>query len=298
MGTIWAVGKATAVQWTEDRIARRAAALAFYAGFSLAPLLLIAIAIASVVFNAEAIRSNIIEQLRALLGAEAAHAIETVLTKSRLRGSNALASLLGLITFFVGASGVFGELQDSMNVIWKVAKKPGRGWQGLVWDRLLSFSLVLGTGFLLLVSVLVSAVVEALLTFFLQRAHHPFATRLVSLTMCFTVECALFAMMFKILPDAVTRWRDVWLGASITAVLFTIGKGFIGLYLGHSALASSYGAAGSFVVLLIWLYYSCQIFLLGAEFTHIFAQASGRSPVPKNHAVSIEPTETRTLPSS
>ena len=157
----------------------------------------------------------------------------------------------------------------------------------MVRSRLFSFTLVLGTGFLLLVSLLVSAALEAAVSTLVSWIHFPVLLRLVSLGFSFVVICTLFAVMFKVMPDARTRWRDVWLGAAITAVLFSIGKWLIGLYLGHSALASSYGAAGSFVVLLLWLYYSCQVVLMGAEFTHAYALSFGRPPQPKEYAASV-----------
>jgi membrane protein len=288
MARLWGVVRKTVEDWSEDHVPRRAAALAFYAGFSLAPLLLIAIGIGGLAFGEDAVRGRVLEQLRGLLGTDAARAVETVLRNTHLSGSSLLVTIFGLVTLLVGASGVFGELQDSLNTIWKVHRKTD-GWRSVVRNRLFSFTLVLGTGFLLLVSLIVSAALEAAVATLVRWIHFPMLLRFVSLGFSFIVICTLFAMMFKVIPDARTRWRDVWLGAAMTAVLFSIGKWLIGLYLGHSALASSYGAAGSFVVLLLWLYYSCQVILMGAEFTHAYALSFGRPPVPKDFAAPVDP---------
>jgi len=272
------------VEWIDDQVPRRAAALTFYAGFSLAPLLLIAISIAGLVFGTDAVRGRVVEQLQGLLGPDAARAVETALKNTRTTGSSVLATIIGVATLFVGASGVFGELQESLNEIWKVRKKPGLGIREFLRSRFLSFTFVVGSGFLLLVSLLVSAFLEAVTRLFPSTA----LLRIAGLALSFAVVGTLFAMMFKKLPDVRTRWSDVWLGAAITAVLFTVGKWLIGLYLGHSALSSSYGAAGSFVVLLMWLYYSSQIVLFGAEITHAYAHEFGAEPVPNENAVSLE----------
>ena len=290
LSRIWSMLRMSIVQWTEDHVPRRAAALAFYAGFSLAPLLLIAIAIGGMVFGSDAVQGRVVEQLQGLLGADAARAVETALKNTRTPGPSLLATIIGVVTLFVGASGVFGELQDSLNEIWKVRKKPGLGLRGVLRARFLSFTFVVGSGFLLLVSLLLSALLEAA-TRSLESWISPHgALRAVGMLASFLVVATMFAMMFKKLPDARTRWRDVWLGAAVTAVLFTIGKWLIGLYLGHSALASSYGAAGSFVVLLMWLYYSSQVVLLGAEITHAYAHEFGVDPVPNENAIALEPS--------
>ena len=279
------------VEWSEDHVPRRAAAMAFYAGFSLAPLLLIAIAIGGTVFGADAVEGRVMEQLQGLLGRDAARAVETALKNTRTAGSSILATLIGLATLLVGASGVFGELQDALNEIWKVRKKPGLGIREVLRSRFLSFAFVVGSGFLLLVSLLVSTVLEAMTRSLESWIGAPGILRIAGMVLSFAVVGTMFAMMFKVLPDALTRWSDVWLGAAVTAILFTIGKWLIGLYLGHSALASSYGAAGSFVVLLLWLYYSSQVVLLGAEITHAYAHEFGMEPVPNANAVSLERRE-------
>jgi len=285
---LWAFVRKILVEWSRDHVPRRAAALAFYAGFSLAPLLLIAIGIGGLAFGEDAVRGHVLEQLRGLLGTDAARAVETVLKNTHVAGSSLFVTAFGMATLFVGASGVFGELQDSLNAIWKVARTAAPGWRSVIRDRLFSFTLVLGTGFLLLVSLVVSAALEAALSVLVDWIQVPLLLRLTSLVVSFAVICTLFAVLFRVMPDARTRWRDVWLGAAMTALLFSVGKGLIGLYLGRSALASTYGAAGSFVVLLLWLYYSCQVILLGAEFTHAYALAFGVPPVPKSYAISLD----------
>jgi len=279
------------VEWSEDHVPRRAAALAFYAGFSLAPLLLIAISIAGLAFGTDAVRGRVVEQLQGLLGPDAARAVETALKNTRTTGSSVLATVIGVVTLFLGASGVFGELQDSLNEIWKVRKKPGLGIRGFLRSRVLSFTFVVGSGFLLLVSLLVSAFLEAVIRLFAATA----LLRIAGLGLSFAVVGTLFAMMFKKLPDVRMRWADVWLGAAVTAVLFTIGKWLIGLYLGRSALASTYGAAGSFVVLLMWLYYTSQIVLFGAEITHAYAHEFGTDPVPNEDAIALERRKPETV---
>ena len=286
-------------QWSEDQIPRRAASLAFYAGFSLAPLLLIAIAISGMAFGSDAMRGRVVDQLQGLLGSDAARAVESALKNTRTTGPSVLATLIGFVTLFIGASGVFGELQDSLNQIWRVKKKPGLGLRGVLRVRALSFTFVVGSGFLLLVSLLLSAALEAATRLLEPWFDTVIVLRAVSIVLSFAVIGTMFAMMFKKLPDARTRWRDVWLGAAITAVLFSIGKWLIGLYLGHSALASSYGAAGSFVVLLLWLYYSSQVFLFGAELTHAYTHVFGVEPVPTENAIAVKrPVEVEAVASS
>lgn len=298
LSRVWSMLRRSIVQWTADHVPRRAAALAFYAGFSLAPLLLIAIAIGGLAFGSDAVKGRVVEQLQGLLGPDAARAVETALKNTRTTGPSILATVIGLLTLFLGASGVFGELQDSLNEIWKVQKKPGLGIRGVLRSRFLSFTFVVGFGFLLLVSLLLNAVLEAATRSLETRFAATGLLRTAGMAVSFAVIATMFAMMFKKLPDARTRWRDVWLGAAVTAVLFNIGKWLIGLYLGHSALSSSYGAAGSFVVLLMWLYYSSQVVLLGAEITHAYAHEFGADPIPNENAISLERPEPEPVSSS
>ena len=289
LGPIWSLLTAAFSDFLEDRAPRLGAALAYYTALSIAPLLLIVIGIAGLVFGEEAARGQIVGQLQALVGDDGARAIQDMLAHARRPASGLIATIVGVVTLLAGASGVFGQLQDALNTIWEVAPRPGRGWRGLVRDRFLSLTMVLGTGFLLLVSLLVSAGVSAAgeaiggLTHGFETVAHV-ATALVS----FGVVTALFAMIFKYLPDAEISWRDVWAGAAITALLFVLGKFAIGLYLGHASIGSAYGAAGSFVVLLVWVYYSAQVLLFGAELTQVYASRRGGRVKPAPDAVRIE----------
>jgi len=273
--------------WSADRAPKMAAALAFYTAFAVAPLLLIAIAVAGLLFGQDAARGHVVEQLSGLLGREGAEAIQDILRKAWQPQSGKIATLLGLAAFIVAATGVFGELQDSLNQIWKVRKKPGRGLLGLIKDRFLSMTMVLGIGFLLLVSLVLTAALNALGSSLVTWAGGGTALRALGFIASFGLVAALFAAIFKVLPDAETRWRDVWTGALLTAFLFAVGKFLIGLYLGKSAVGSTYGAAGSFVVFLLWVNYSAQILFLGAEFTKAVADRNGAPPKPDADAVTI-----------
>lgn len=268
--------KETFAKWNKDNVPRMGAAMAYYTVFSLAPLLLIVIGIAGVVFGQEAAQGAIMDQLRGLLGPTAAKAIEDMVANASKPSSGILATIIGIITLFIGASGAFGELQAALNTIWEVPERPNRGLLGLVRGRFLSMLMVIGTGFLLLVSLVLSAALAALGSFFSHLLPVPESVlQVLNFVLSFAVITLLFAMMYKILPDRPIGWNDVWIGAALTAFLFTIGKFLIGLYIGKANFASSYGAAGSLVVILVWVYYSTQILLFGAEFTYVYAKAHG-----------------------
>jgi membrane protein len=239
------------------------AALAYYTVFSLAPLLLIAIGIASAVFGEEAAGGKIVEQIEQTVGTPAARAIQEMLKHTHESSGHALPTVVGILVLLFGASGVFVELQDALNTVWKVKPELGQGLLPWLRDRLMSFSVVLGTGFLLLVSLVVSAALSALNNF-LTPASLPGGVYLwqgVNLLVSFAFITLLFGVIFKLLPDAPVAWRDVWVGAAVTALLFTLGKYLLGLYLGRSGTTSAFGAAGSLVLLLLWVYYSSQILL-------------------------------------
>lgn len=280
--------KNTYQSWSEDKASRLAAALAYYTIFSIAPLLVIAIAIAGLVFGHEAARGQITEQIRGVMGPTSAAAVQDMLANAQTPASGIIATIIGVVTLLFGAAGVFGQLQDALNTIWGVEPKPGRGILATVKERFLSFAMVLGVGFLLLVSLLVSAGISAL-TKFVGHAIPgvPWLWEAVNNIVSFGVFGLLFAMIFKILPDAKVQWRDVWIGALMTSLLFILGKFAIGLYLGRSSVASSYGAAGSLVVLLLWIYYSAQILFFGAEFTQVYATASGTEIEPAEGAIAV-----------
>ena len=268
--------------WIDDYAPSMGAALSYYTVFSMAPLLIIAIAIAAIVFDQQTAQQQLLDQIRGLIGDQGAHAIEAMLQNAQKPKQGALASILGVVTLVVGATGVFSELESDLNRIWKVQGPETKGIWHLLRARLLSLGMVLAIGFLLLVSLIISAALAAWgkywsgLFFGIEALLHA-ANFVVSLL----VITVLFALMYKILPSVKIAWRHVWLGAGVTALLFALGKFLIGLYIGKSSIASSYGAAGALVVLLVWVYFSAQIFLLGAEFTRAYASARspGKAPV-------------------
>ncbi len=288
-GEIFSILKKTASDWLEDQAPTLGAALAYYTVFSLAPLLIIAIAIAGLVLGQEAAQGQIFDQLRGLLGEESGKAMqEMVESASAKPASGVTATLIGVVTLLFGASGVFGQLQTSLNTIWEVQPKPGRGIWGILRDRILSFSFILVVGFLLLVSLVLTAGVALVAEWF--GGMFPgmeILTQIVNFVLSLVIITLLFAMIFKFLPDAKIAWHDVWIGAFITALLFTIGKLALGLYLGKSGVESSYGAAGSLIVLLLWVYYSSQILFFGAEFTQVYANRFGSRVAPAENAVAV-----------
>ncbi len=280
--------KETIREWNDDKAPRLAAALAYYTAFSIAPLMVIAIAIASAIFSEEAVRGQLDNQIQSVVGAQAADAVQEMIANSSRDTTGIIASIIGVVTLLLGAAGLFGQLQDALNTVWDVPPRPDKGLIGTIKDRFVSFAMVLGIGFLLLVSLVISTVLSALngwMIGLLPGAE--FLAQLLNFAVSFGVVTLLFAAIYKILPDTPIKWSDVWMGAAVTALLFTIGKFLLGLYLGNSTIASSYGAAGSFVVLLVWIYYSAQILLLGAEFTQVYARRHGsRNPA---HPAAIKP---------
>jgi len=282
--------KQTFTEWSEDKAPRLAAALAFYTVISLAPLLLIAITIAGLVFGQQAAQGQIVEQLQGLVGKDIAATIQTMLKGSNQPAVSNLASVISIATLVFGASGVFAQLQDALNTIWGVAPKPGRGVKGVIKVRFLSFAMVLVIGFLLLVSLALSAGL-AILGAFLSALVPGLITlwQVVNFLISFAVIALLFAALYKVLPDVKIAWSEVWLGATITALLFELGKFLLGLYFSRSTISSTYGAAGSFVILLLWAFYSAQILLFGAEFTQVYFKQSGSRIIPSEDAVTITP---------
>lgn len=284
-------------EWNEDRAPRLGAALAYYTIFSIAPLLVIVIAICAQVFGDDAARRHIRDEIETMVGRPAAEAVEDMLRHAHGKGSGPWATGLGVVTLLFGALGVFVQLQDALNTVWKVEPKPGRGWLHMLRDRALSFAMVLGTGFLLLVSLVASTVLQAVRTFgdhLFEPAHLPGGLSIwqtANAVLSFAFITVLFAMIYKILPDVRIRWRDVWAGALIATVLFTIGKYLIGLYLGRAGVTSAFGAAGSLVIVLVWVYYSSQILLYGAEFTRVYARHIGDHVGPASYAVMVSAPE-------
>lgn len=286
--TILGLLKDTFAEWQEDKAARLAAALAYYTAFSLAPLLIIVIAIAALVFGQDAAQGEIVGQIQGLVGKEGAEAIQTMIENSRKPAEGSIATLISLVILFFGASGVFNELQDALNTIWEVAPKPGQGVAAIVKNRFPSFAMVLGIGFLLLVSLVMSAVLAGLSNYLGHLVPSlQIVWPAVNFLFSFAVITVLFAMIYKTLPDVKIAWGDVWIGAAITSLLFAIGKALIGLYLGNSSVGSTYGAAGSFVVLLLWVNYSAQILFFGAEFTQVYANKYGSRIEPAENALPL-----------
>lgn len=284
--------KAAAKEWSEDKASRHAAALSYYALFSIAPLLIIAIAVAGAVFGEEAARGRLTDELGGMLGKDGAQAVQTLIENASKPKEGFISAALGIVALLFGASGAFAQLQDSLNTIWEVRPKPGQGILAMVRKRFLSFGMVLVIAFLLLVSLVVSAALSALGAWLGgMLPEQELLMRAVDLAVSFAVVAVLFAAIFRFLPDARIAWGDVWTGAVVTALLFTLGRYLIGLYLGRGAVGSAFGAAGSLVVVLLWVYYSSQILLFGAEFTQVYAARFGTRVVPKADAEAVTKPE-------
>ena len=276
MRAAWYLLRDAAASWVDDYAPSMGAALAFYTLFSIAPLLLIVISVAGLVFGEQAARGEIMAQVSGLVGTDSARAIESVLEGLNRPAAGITGTLVGVLVLLVGATTVFAELRDAMDRIWRSPQPPSGGLTHLLRVRLLSLGLVLGIGFLLIVSLVVSAVLAALGKWWAPWfGEVELLAQALNIGVGFVLISALFAMIYKWMPRVKLAWRDVAIGAALTALLFTVGKTLIGLYIGRSGVASPFGAAGSLVVLLLWVYYSAQIFLLGAEFTWVYARRYG-----------------------
>ena len=278
----WVLLKQVFHAWLDDDVPSMGAALAYYTLFSLAPLLLIVVSVAGLVFGQEAARGEIALQLRALMGEPGAEAIQALLVSVGQPAESTWATLLGVMLLLIGATTVFGELQTALDRIWRVpATAPVSGWLRLLRARLLSFGMILVIGFLLMVSLVLSAALATM-----ERLWSPLFGGWIAIASAsnaaagFALVTAMFALIYKVMPRAQVLWRDVWTGALFTALLFSLGKALIGVYIGSSGIVSGFGAAGSLVVVLLWVYYSAQIFLIGAEFTWVYANLFGsRKPL-------------------
>jgi membrane protein len=271
-GLLRRAGKA----WIADNAPRLGAALAFYTLFSLAPVLIVTVSIAGVAFGHRAAQQEIVRQFQGLIGTQGATAIETIIQSTNRPALGVFATSFGLLAIFIGACGAFNELQDALDLIWKVDNKTKSFWTEMIKQRLLSFGLVLASGFLLLSSLVVTASLSAAEKYISNSLPRSLVLlESMNLVFSFCTITLLFALIFKFIPDTTVPWRDVWMGAAVTSILFTVGKVIIGFYLGHSALTSAYGAAASLVIFLIWIYYSAQILLFGAELTHVYAVKYG-----------------------
>ncbi|MEO8288092.1 MAG: YihY/virulence factor BrkB family protein [Chloroflexota bacterium] len=283
---IFGLIKDTFKEWSEDKAARLGAALAYYTIFSIGPLLLIAISIASLVFaNAQ---EQIVGSISGVVGQQGGEAVTGIIENNNKGGGSIIATIIGIVVLLLGASGVFGQLKDALNTIWEVKPKEGQGFLKTIKDRFLSFTMVLGTGFLLLVSLVISAAVAAVnvwLNSFLPGG--VIVGQALNFLLAFAVVTVMFALLFKYLPDIKIGWKDVWLGAAITALLFSLGQFALGLYLSMGNVGTAFGAAGSLVIVLVWIYYSAQILFFGAEFTQVYTNRFGSRVQPADNAESV-----------
>ena len=273
----WALIKQAVQAWSDDYAPSMGAALSYYSVFSMAPLLLIVISVAGLVFGEEAARGELFGQLAGLMGADAAKTMETLLISVNKPAQGIVSTLIGIGVLLIGATTVFGELQNSLDRIWRA---PTRATSGGLWNllhtRLLSFGMVLGIAFLLMISLVLGAVVSALGKWWGDAfIGWEIVAQLINIVLGFALTTGVFAMIYKIMPRVQVRWYDVWIGSAITALLFTVGRFLIGLYIGKSGVASSFGAAGSLIVIFVWVYYSAQVFLMGAELTWHYAKTYG-----------------------
>jgi len=289
----WRLLKDTVVGFIDDKGLKLSASLSYYTIFSLAPLLIMIISLVGFFLGKEAIQGQLFSELRGLLGNKAALQVQEMIKNIELSGQTKTAAVIGGITLLIGATSVFAEIQDSINSIWRVKAKPKRGWLKFLKDRLLSGSLIVGLGFLFLVSFLINGLLNALNDFL--RGYFPDVTvilfNVLNLILSFTVISFLFGIIFKLLPDVKMTWKDVRIGAFSTAVLFMVGQYFIGMYIKNVGTASAYGAAGSIIVILLWVYYSAAIVYFGAEFTRVYAEFHGKKIQPAEYAVYVEQTE-------
>ncbi len=283
--------KQTVQEWLDDDAPQLGAALAYYSVFSLAPMVLLLIAVIGILFRNDPVGawSRITEQMSYFLDKSAIEMVQQIARQVATPTKSALGGTIGFALALFGASGVFGQLQAALNTIWGVKAKPGRSIWRFVRSRFLSFALIAGIGFLLLVSLVIETGIKAL-SHYLQSVLPGALTVIVPVYLAFdfVIVTAVFTMIFKILPNATTRWRDVWIGAVLTAILFLIGKWALGIYLGSGTAASAYGAASSLITLLLWIYYSSQILLFGAEFTQVYARTCRPNIKPDKYAVAIE----------
>lgn len=289
MKSLWAILRQSYQEWSTDKASRLAAALSYYTAVAIAPLLVLLVMVIGWFYGENSAQSQVVAQLRSLVGPQGAEVAQAVIESADQPNIAGIAGIISVLTLLWGASNVFVELQDSLNTIWGVELKPrNRGIRTMIRERFLSFSMILVIGFLLLVSLVLSAVISALGGVFnTLMPGMEMLWQAVNLVVSFGVTTLLFALIYKVLPDAQFAWRDVWMGASVTALLFTVGKWLLGLYLGNQTTSSAYGAAGSLMVLLIWIYYSAQIFFFGAEFTQVYARRAGDGVEPDEKAQPI-----------
>lgn len=286
----WELTKLTFSDFIEDAALDRAAMIGFYTIFSLPAVLIITIRIAGAVFGQDAVRGQVVQQIGGIVGRDSAAQIQSIIENASLSPASTISTIVGVCTMIFTATTVFVALQDSLNAIWEVKAKPEKGWLKLIIDRVLSLALVVSLGFLLLVSLTID-IVLGIINDFLREQFSGFAIYLITagnMLVSILISIVIFATIFKVLPDAKIKWYNVWVGASVTAILFVLGKYALNLYFQHDPLADTYGAAGSMVLILVWVYYACIIFLLGAEFTQVYSRENDRGIVPQDNAVKVK----------
>jgi membrane protein len=293
--TYWLILKESANGFIDDKVLKLSASLAYYTIFSVAPMLIVIIFFCDLFLGKEAVEGTLYTQIRGMVGDQAAIQVQQMIRNATLSRDMSWATIIGFVTLVIGATGVFAEIQDSINTIWRLKTKPkkGKGLLNMVLNRLQSFSLVVSMGFILLVSLVVNGLIE-ILNKNLERLFPEITVVLMyvlNMTITFVVISTLFAVIFKVLPDARIRWKDVIVGSITTAILFMLGKFGIGIYLGASKIGSTYGAAGSIVIILLWVYYSAAILYFGAEFTRAYVQHFGARIYPNEYAVWVKQVE-------
>ncbi|MBA2612077.1 MAG: YihY/virulence factor BrkB family protein [Bacteroidetes bacterium] len=286
----WSVLKDSFKEFNNDRVLKLSAALAYYTIFSLPSMLIVVIGLCSIFYGKDAVQGQVFSEISGFIGADAAAQVQDILKKTTLHHDNLVATIVGLVTLLLAATGMFGEIQDSINSIWGLQTKPKKGLIRMLFNRLVSFSMVVVLGFILLVSLLLNALLEGLF----HRLEHYFSADVINYLFIFDyvimilVTTLLFASILKVLPDAKVLWKDVWVGAFVTSLLFLLGKFLIGYYLKHNNSISAYGAAGSMILILLWVYYSAIILYFGAEFTQVYVQHKKRKIEPNKYAVWVE----------
>jgi len=289
---IWNLLRETYKEWKDDEASHLAASLSYYTAIAIAPLLVLLVTLVGWFYGNDSAQMELIAQLQGMVGPQATEVVQTVIESADQPNVATVAGVLSFVTLLWGASNVFVQLQNSLNTIWGVESKPKTILLATIKERFLSFGMILVIGFLLLVSLILSAVLSAL-----SGAWHDwlpgmdFLWQTVNFLVSFGVTTLLFALIYKVLPDVQIKWRDVWVGATVTALLFTVGKWLLGIYLGYSSTSSAYGSAGSLIVLLIWIYYSAQIFFFGAEYTQVYAYTYGEGVVPNDKAQYSDPKD-------
>ncbi len=289
----WQVLKQAGIEFSNDNAIKLSASLSYYTVFSIAPMLVVIISVCAIFFGKEAIQGEVYGQINGLIGKEAAIQVQDLIMNVQLSNKSFIASAIGVVTLLIGATGIFIEMQDSINFIWAIKAKPKKGWLKYITNRLISFALIGSLGFLLLVSLAINAVLDALFNR-IERIFPDITAYLMygaNIVVVLIVISTLFAIIFKVLPDGKLGWKEAFVGAGFTSVLFLIGKSLIGLYLSTSDVASAYGSASSLIILLLWVYYSSVILYFGAEFTKVYAALFGNKIIPNDYAVLVEKTE-------